>query len=84
MRVDTKIPKIQVLIFANTRELIQQIKGYGEVMAKYTNVKFMLGESGFDYKGQQIVVTTFGFIKPNMAIRDPDKRIDTSSFLRRS
>ena len=39
----------------------------------------MLGESGVDYKGEHILVTTPGFIKSNMANRDPEKRLDLSA-----
>jgi len=36
MRVDPRTPKIQVLIFGNTRELITQTKNVGEMIASQT------------------------------------------------
>jgi superfamily II DNA/RNA helicase len=46
MKIDTSIDKIQVIILANTRELIRQIEGVINVMKDKTGIKVLLGEKG--------------------------------------
>lgn len=63
MRVDPGLAKIQVLILANTRELIRQIQQVGSNIAKFTGIKIDFGDSGSNLAGCQILVTTPGFLK---------------------
>jgi superfamily II DNA/RNA helicase len=44
MRVDVNDPKIQVIIMANTRELIRQVADVIEVVSKKTGVTVCIGE----------------------------------------
>ena len=46
MKIDTSILKVQVIILANTRELIRQIQQVIEVLASETEIKTVLGERG--------------------------------------
>ena len=46
MKVDTSVLKVQVIILANTRELIRQIQQVIEVLASETEIKTVLGERG--------------------------------------
>ena len=46
MKVDTSINKVQVIILANTRELIRQIQQVIEVLASETEIRTVLGERG--------------------------------------
>lgn len=44
MKIDTSIPKIQVIILANSRELIRQIEGVISKISQFTQIKLKLGE----------------------------------------
>jgi superfamily II DNA/RNA helicase len=44
MKVDTKIDNIQIVILANTRELIRQIQQVIEKVSKNTGVKSCIGD----------------------------------------
>ena len=44
MKVDTKIDNIQIVILANTRELIRQIQQVIEKVSKNTSVKSCIGD----------------------------------------
>ena len=46
MRVDSALPKIQVIILAYSRELIRQISQVIEVIASETQAKVVVGEKG--------------------------------------
>lgn len=63
MKVDVDVPKIQVVIFGNTRELIRQIYQVGCRIASETKAQITLGEPSAKLEGTQILVTTPGFLK---------------------
>lgn len=73
LKVDPEVDRIQVLILANTRELIRQIQGVLQAIAKHTKVKLLLGESGTSVAGGHILVTTPGFIKQKLGGGRGDK-----------
>ena len=78
MRVDTKIAKIQVLILANTRELIRQIQQVGSIIGQYTEVKIEFGDSSTKLEGCHILVTTPGFLKSQLNLRKgPSLNLDS-------
>lgn len=56
-------PDVQVLILANTRELIRQIMQVGSVIATHTGVKIVLGAPDVKFEVGQILVTTPGWLK---------------------
>ena len=68
MRVDPSILKVQVIIMANTRELIRQITQVIEVLASETEVKTILGERGQQEQGH-ILVTVPGYLKNKLVER---------------
>ena len=63
MRVNTSKLETQVLILANTRELIRQIMQVGTVIAAHTGVKFVLGAPDVKSEVGQILVSTPGWLK---------------------
>ena len=63
MKVDPELKKIQVIIYANTRELIRQIQQVSLIIAKSLQLKISLGEPGAKLEGAQILITTPGFVK---------------------
>jgi len=63
MKVDPELKKIQVIIYANTRELIRQIQQVSLIIAKSLQLNICLGESGAKLEGAQILITTPGFVK---------------------
>lgn len=69
MKADPEIPKIQVVIFANTRELIRQIHQVSTLIAKNLKVNILLGEPGAKLDGGQILVTTPGLLKSKIEQR---------------
>ena len=73
LKVDPTVDRIQVLIMANTRELIRQIQGVLGAICKHTKVKLLLGESGATIAGGHILVTTPGFIKQKLGGGRGDK-----------
>ena len=68
MRVDTSVLKVQIIIMANTRELIRQITQVIEVLASETEVKTILGERGQTEVGH-ILVTVPGYLKNKLVER---------------
>jgi ATP-dependent RNA helicase DDX19/DBP5 len=59
-RVDENIPDVQAIIFAHTRELVNQIAKNLSKMAKYTKIKVTAvtnDKSGNDSIGQVVVIT---------------------------
>lgn len=46
MKIDPNLTGIQIIILANTRELIRQIEGVMAQIKKHTSVEVALGESG--------------------------------------
>lgn len=46
MKVDKSLNKVQVIILANTRELIRQIYQVMEIIGSETGIKLMIGEAG--------------------------------------
>ena len=71
MKVDTSVEKIQVIILANTRELIRQIYQVMQVISSETQIKLLLGESSTkDYNGH-ILVTVPGQLKNKLTGRKP-------------
>lgn len=77
MRVDPKISKIQVLILANTRELIRQIQQVGSIIGKFTEVKIDFGDSATKLDGCHILVTTPGYLKSQMNARSQILNLDS-------
>lgn len=71
MKCDTAIPKIQVIILANTRELIRQIQQVIEVISSQTQVKLLLGDSSLSNFDGQILITSPGYLKNKLAGRKP-------------
>ncbi len=69
MKVDKSVPKVQVIILANTRELIRQIHQVSLIIGKATNIQIMLGDSGAKLDSCQILVTTPGFLKARIEAR---------------
>jgi superfamily II DNA/RNA helicase len=63
MKVDPELKKIQVIIYANTRELIRQIQQVSLIIAKSLQLNITLGEPGAKLEGAQILITTPGFVK---------------------
>lgn len=62
MRVDVTVNECQVLIIANTRELIRQIMQLTQIIVQGTGIKVIIGEPKVDLKSH-IIVATPGFIK---------------------
>lgn len=69
MKVDPKNEDLQVVILANTRELIRQIFQVMTVMAKFAEITLKLGEQGSKADGAQILITTPGYLKNKMTAR---------------
>lgn len=69
MKVDPEIKKIQVVIFANTRELIRQIQQVSCIIAKSLQINITLGEPGAKLEGTHILITTPGFVKSRIDSR---------------
>ena len=69
MKVDTSVLKVQVIILANTRELIRQIQQVIEVLASETEVRTVLGERGNQDTGH-IMVTVPGYLKNRLIARN--------------
>jgi len=63
MKIDLDNPKIQVVILANTRELIRQIYQVGSKIGSESKINIVLGEPSAKLEGAQILVTTPGFLK---------------------
>ena len=68
MKVDVSVLKVQVIILANTRELIRQIQQVIEVVASETEVRTVLGERGNQDQGH-IMVTVPGYLKNKLVER---------------
>lgn len=63
MKIDKTIPKVQVIILANTRELIRQIYGVLETFNSSSGVTHVLGETKDDITKAQILITAPGYLK---------------------
>ena len=63
MKIDKTIPKVQVIILANTRELIRQIYGVLETFNSSLGVTLVLGETKADITKAQILITVPGYLK---------------------
>ena len=73
MKVDPTVNGIQVIILANTRELIRQIMQVIQVVAKNTKVTSCIGDSDTPEQAAHILVTVPGWIKKKTEGR---KKID--------
>lgn len=69
MKVDTSIDKPQVIVLANTRELIRQTLAVMQTIGGETAVKFSLGEPGHIDKTAHILVTVPGYLKNKLSGR---------------
>ena len=69
MKVDRTINKTQVIILANTRELIRQIYSVLETFSKSYSVTLVIGESKADIESAQILITAPGFLKNKLIDR---------------
>ena len=67
MKVDKDVKKIQIIILANTRELIRQIYSVLKQFAAHTEVTLVVGESGADISTAQILITVPGYLKKRLA-----------------
>mmetsp|Transcript_7188 Transcript_7188/g.5171 ORF Transcript_7188/g.5171 Transcript_7188/m.5171 type:complete len:93 (+) Transcript_7188:363-641(+) len=77
MKIKPEEPGIQVIILANTRELIRQIQGVMEMIKKHTNIEVALGESGVsDFSKAQILITVPGFLKNKISARKVDINLE--------
>ena len=76
MKVDPSIPKVQVIIMANTRELIRQITQVIEVLSSETEIRTVLGERGQQEQGH-ILVTVPGYLKNKLVERN--SKLDLSN-----
>jgi len=65
MTVDPSIPKVQVLILGNTRELIRQTKDVLDKVGQKMNIKISNGDGEFGH----ILVTTLNFLKSKLTGR---------------
>ena len=72
MRVDTSINKPQVIILANTRELIRQTLEVMKVLGSETNIKLALGEAGQVDLTSHILITVPGYLKNKLVARKID------------
>jgi superfamily II DNA/RNA helicase len=57
MAVDPELDAVQVIILANTRELIRQVQAVVEIVCKNTNVTSCIGDTASSDKLAHIVVT---------------------------
>ena len=71
MKVDPSIDAVQVIIIANTRELIRQVQAVIEVVAKNTGVTCCIGDTAASDKLAHIVVTVPKWIENRVAGRKP-------------
>ena len=62
MAVDPNIDAIQVIIIANTRELIRQVQAVLEVVSKNTKVTSCIGDKETNEKMAHILVTVPGWL----------------------
>ena len=76
MRVDVNDPKVQVIIIANTRELIRQVMQVLQQVAKNTKITVCIGETNTPKECAQVVVTVPAWIENRIKGRTP---IDLSS-----
>lgn len=76
MKVDTSVMKVQVIILANTRELIRQITQVIEVISSETQIRTVLGERGQQEQGH-IMVTVPGYLKNKLVERN--SKLDLSN-----
>ena len=77
MKVDKLNPKIQVIILANTRELIRQIYSVLEIFNSSYGVTIIVGETKADIDKSQILITVPGYLKNKLT--DRKKTLDLSS-----
>ena len=76
MKVDKAVKKTQVIILANTRELIRQIHSVLETFASGFGVSIVIGESKANIEGAQVLITVPGFLKNKLIERK--KSLDLS------
>ncbi len=69
MKVDKSIHKTQVIILANTRELIRQIYSVLETFGKHIGVSLVIGESQANIENAQILITVPGFLYNKLTSR---------------
>ena len=62
MAVDSSIDAVQVIIIANTRELIRQVQAVLEVVGKNTKVTSCIGDTNTSEKMAHILVTVPGWL----------------------
>lgn len=71
MRVDVTNPNIQVLIIANTRELIRQVMQVLQQVAKNTKITICIGETNTPKECAQVVVTVPAWVENRIKGRAP-------------
>ena len=73
MKIDPAIPSCQVLIIANTRDLIRQVQQVISRISQNTNVKICIGDNDFDTPNDaaQIVVTVPKWVDNRISRRNP-------------
>ena len=71
MRVDPSIPNIQVIIIANTRELIRQVQQVLAKVCQRTKVTTCIGDTSTPEQGANIVVTVPKWIENRLGGRKP-------------
>lgn len=76
MKVDKSIQKTQVIILANTRELIRQIFSVLELFNKEYGVTLVVGELKAEIDKFQILITVPGYLKNKL--KDRKKTMDLS------
>ena len=72
MRVDPTVNKTQVIILANTRELIRQTLEIMKVLASETKIQICLGEQGATNLNAHILITVPGYLKNKLTGRKVD------------
>ena len=72
MRVDLAVNKTQVIILANTRELIRQTHEIMKVLASETKIQICLGEQGATNLNAHILITVPGYLKNKLTGRKVD------------
>ena len=71
MKVDRSNPACQVLIIANTRELIRQVQQVISRVSRRTNISVVVGDVDTPQEGAQIIVTVPQWITNRIGKRKP-------------
>jgi superfamily II DNA/RNA helicase len=71
MSVDPEVEKVQVIIVANTRELIRQVQAVIAVVAKNTKVTCCIGDTNTSDKLAHILVTVPKWLENRVSGRTP-------------